>query len=447
MASFNEIVDKLDKAFADRANGAGSPWLPSLKKRAWDTFADLGFPTRKHEEWKYDNLSFINRHDFKTAEPSDEITAKFEDIEQFLIDDKNIDRIVFVNGKYSSDLSKFESDGGVTIKSLNEAVKENDPRLESKLAQLADTDGNALTALNSAFWFDGAFVYVPAGKTAKRPIHILNFLDTSFGEKMSSGRDLIVVEDGAQARIAVTTNVRDGAAGFANNVAEIYLGKDAVVDYYTMHEDGENSHVISAVYAAQEKGSVFNSGAAFLKGTFWRQDVNVALNDERCEANLNGLYLVNEKDFASFRTLIDHAKPNCESSQLFKGILDDFGKAVYNGKVLVRPDAQQTNAYQQNRNILLTDDATVNAKPQLEIYADDVKCSHGATSGYLDKEPLFYLRSRGIPEKKAKSLILNAFAAEVVEKMKLGKLAEKAMSRLADRLKLDDIYWCDFLGK
>ena len=256
---------------------------------------------------------------------------------------------------------------------------------------------------------------------------------------------MIVAGCCAKLHIVQTVHTLGDKPSFSNTVTEIIQKPYSQVDFYEYQADSNNSYLIENNNVVQEKGSVFNSAAITLDGAFVRNNLTSVLNEEAVETHFYGFYYLDGKNFVDNHTFVDHAKPNCISNEIYKGILDQEAKAVFNGKVLVRKDAQKTNAYQTNRNIVLSDDASINTKPQLEIFADDVKCSHGATSGYLDQDAMFYLKARGIPEDKAKALLLNAFAGEIVEKINIDQLRDAIKTKISERLNVEDIYFCDII--
>jgi Fe-S cluster assembly protein SufD len=317
--------------------------------------------------------------------------------------------------------------------------------IKNHLGKYAGYENDPFVSINTALSQDGAYIYIPDGVMLEEPIQLIFLNDSRQGEIMSNPRNLIIVGDCSQVKILETNYTIGDKPSLTNMVTEIVADRFANVDYYKVQNNGENSYYIGTIQASQERGSVFNNSTVTIRGNFIRNNLNTRHNDEGCESNYHGFYLLEGKDFVDNHTLVDHAKPNCTSSEVYKGIIGDYATAVFNGKIVVRPDAQKTNAYQSNKNILMSDNATINTKPQLEIFADDVKCSHGAASGNLDKESLFYLKSRGIGEEKAKALLLNAFASDVVEKINISELRDQIKQQIAVRLNMEDIFFCDVL--
>jgi Fe-S cluster assembly protein SufD len=446
-----DLKSKLDEKFTEfehRLNGQKTSLFHQIRRQAFDYFKTSGFPAPKHEEWKYTNLSFINKHDFNLyLQPSTlDSSITSDEIKPFLLKNIKENLLVFVNGFFSSDLSSIkDSKEKLIIGSLSDIINSNAPHLDKHFSKHVLFDNSPFTAINTAFTQDGAYIYIPEGVTLEKPIHILQITDSRQGPIISNPRNLIILGRCANVKIFESAHTFGSSPGFTNSVSEIVLNFASQLEYYKIQNNSTNSYYIGTTQIDQEENSVFNAVTVTLRGNFIRNNLNALLKSENCETNFNGFYYLDGSSFVDNHTLADHAKPNCQSNETYKGILDNNSTAVFNGKVIVRPQAQKTNAYQSNRNILLSDDAKINTKPQLEIFADDVKCSHGATSGYLDQESLFYLRARGIGEEAAKSLLLIAFAGEIIEKIKIDELRDEVKRQVAERLNVDDIFFCDVL--
>ena len=439
-----EFLENL-KTNQNELNQTSSESIKQIRQNALKAFESLGYPTHKQENWKYDNLSFINKHNFQ-INPDLNYSLEFSDIEKFLFKDLKENLLVFVNGSYQSNLSQIRlTPNKLKIGSFKEFLQNEDENILKHYARYAQKNDEAFVALNTSMANDGAYIYIPDGEVIEDPIHLLFINDTRAGNFLSMPRNLIIVGDCSQVRIVESTNTIGVNTGFTNSVTEIVSDRFSNVDYCKIQNDDSGSYYIGTTQVIQERGSVFVSSTISLNGKFIRNDLNSSLNDELCQSNYSGFYFIDKEDFVDNHTLVDHLKPNCVSKENYKGIISDKATAVFNGRIIVYPDAQKTNAYQSNRNILLTDTAQVFTKPQLEIYADDVKCSHGATSGYLNKEEMFYLRSRGIDEEKAKAILLNSFASEVVEKISISELRDDIKRQIAERLNVADIYFCDVL--
>jgi Fe-S cluster assembly protein SufD len=408
-----------------------SPLL-SRKKEAWANFEKSGFPTTKNEEWKYTNISAILKKDFILQ---GDTTLTKDAIQPFLLGSAEANHIVFINGIYSKELSKIISpESSLIIKNFSDA----DPGiLESYFGKLADANKDSLTALNTALAENGAFIRVPKGKIVEAPVILYFISDARQTDILTQPRNLFLIEENSQVKIIETFNNIGSKSSFTNIVTEIIIRQDARVEYYKIQNESENGHHIGTTEVLHEAKSIFSSTTVTINGGVVRNNLNILLQAEFCESTLYGLYVLKNKQHVDNHTLVDHAKPNCYSNELYKGILDDKSTGVFNGKIFVKPDAQKTNAFQSNKNILLSKDASMNTKPQLEIFADDVKCSHGTTVGQMDEEPLFYLRSRGIREDNAKALLMNAFANDIIEHIKIEPLKEKIQHLVFQRLLRD----------
>lgn len=402
----------------------------SLRETAIAEFERHGIPNRKNEEWKYSDASALFKNGFQVQGTRPEISKK--DIEKFIIPDLNAALVVLVNGIYSEELSFIEQlPKEVEIKSFSKGLTENSHILANHFSKYADITGDAFAALNTAFSSDGVFIFVPDTIIVENPIHIINIISSTvlpFEEEDKEGlliqpRFLFIIGKNAEVKIVESLDtLNPDAKTICNSVAEISIGENAKVHYYKLQNDCESVHLISSVTAHQQKKSHFDTNTVTLNGDWIRNNLTIILDGENCESHLNGLFITNGNHHVDNHTLVDHRKPNCQSNQLYKGILDEKSTGIFNGKIFVRRDAQKTNAYQSSKNILMSDDATINTKPQLEIYADDVKCSHGSTTGQLNEEALFYLRSRGLSENTAKNLLLYAFAGDVIEKIQIEPL-------------------------
>jgi Fe-S cluster assembly protein SufD len=396
-----------------------SPWLEGIRRTAIGRFSELGFPSMRLEEWKYTSVNPIARVPFVPAPGrSNGITAS--DLARFTFSEMECCQLVFIDGRYSHSLSTPKSlPRGVRVKNLASALASDRELLEPHLARHAAYDQNAFAALNTAFMADGAFIYVPQGTVLKEMIHLL-FLSTGDGEPtVSHPRNLVVLGAGSQAIVVESYVGLNQGQYFTNAVSEIVAGSDCVLDHTKLQRESDRAFHVATLQFHQDRNSNVTSHSISLGGSLVRNDLNLVLDAEGCQALLNGLYLTKGTQHIDNHTRIDHAKPHCESRELYKGILDDRSTGVFNGKILVRQNAQKTNAKQTNKNLLLSEEALVNTTPQLEIFADDVKCTHGATIGRLNEDELFYMRSRGIGEESARTLLTYAFASDILGAMKL----------------------------
>ena len=394
----------------------------TLRKKAIERFAQLGFPTTKNEEWKYTNVAPILKSKFHHPLLSDKTILTQRDIQDFFISGKDACVLVFENGRFNSTLSKLENlDKRITVRSLSSSM--NEEAVKQHLGNYASIQSESFIALNTAFVFDGAFIHIPENVVVENPVHILYVSDGRKEASVMYPRNLIVAEENSQVKVVESFHsMKSVNNNFINSVTEVVVKKNAVVEFNKIQNELQETFHVDHTEASQDRNSTFRINTITLGGTIIRNNLHIVFNEEYGTSHLHGLYLLDGNQLVDNHTLVDHAKPNCFSNELYKGIIDDKAQGVFNGKIFVRKDAQKTNAYQSNKNILLSDDATMNTKPQLEIFADDVKCSHGATTGQLDEDALFYLRSRGIGEDPAKALLNIAFAADVIKHISIEAL-------------------------
>lgn len=410
------LTDTIGKDFENHlsklnANSA----VRSMRVMAMENFLNMGFPDKKNEEYKYTPIaSFID--DSFGLETEDRIEIPLKRFKK-LLPLKNAHVIVLINGIFSDEHSQLiPTDSSIFISNLAAIYASQKETIEKHFAQYADISKDAFSALNTALAKDGAYIRIAAGTVVNEPVHIINLIANKKNLLVNS-RNLILVEKSAKVDIVETFVSLDSAAGeklFTNHLSEVILEENAQATYCRIQAEEDNVTQVNTTQVQQHKGSNFATHTFSLSGALVRNNLSIVLADELCETHLYGLYLPRKNELMDNHTLVDHRMPNCYSNELYKGIMSNDSTAVFNGKIYVRPDAQKTNAYQSNKNMLVDDGASVNTKPQLEIYADDVKCSHGSSTGRLDEEAMFYLRSRGIGESAAKKLLLKAFAEEVV---------------------------------
>lgn len=407
--------------FEKRLNGSKSKEIHHIRKEALNRFGQLEFPTQKDEEWKYTNISPLLKHNFVPS--SGKVSVEKEFVKSKLFDEIGHSLIVFVNGYYAEKHTNLHNlPGGVVLGSLSEAIKNNSPLIEEHFTKYAHHQNNIFTALSTAYTDDGAFIYVPDGKIVEDPVHIIYITSSDDDKIIVQPRNLFIAGKNSQVTIIEHYVSTGESIYFTNAVTEIIADESTVVDHIKLQEESINAFHIARMEVNQERNSNFSSHLISIGAALTRNDFNSRFNDESGECTLNGLYMIEGNQLFDAHTLIDHAMPHCNSHEHYKGILNDKSRGVFNGKVIVRPDAQKTNAFQQNNNILLSNDALVNTKPQLEIFADDVKCSHGATIGQLDEEARFYLKSRGIGEEASRAILLHAFASDVITSIKTESL-------------------------
>lgn len=399
----------------------------SLREHAMDAFLEQGIPGRKHEEYKYLNMELALKGDVSNSSKS--ISAEFIKNAKII---KDAIVVVIINGKFSVENTNFNNNvKGLEIIDLAEASE--NPAFQKHYAQYADIKSDPFIALNTAMAAGGIFIHVEKNAVVELPVHIIHITSAS-GYMVVHPRNLIVLEENSQAKIIESFVSAEGSARVFNNaLCEISVDVNAQLEHYKIQEENEAGSLMNTTQVIQKGSSVFSTNNFTLSGSLVRNNLTIVLDDERIETHLNGLYLTKGNQSVDNHTLVDHRKPNCNSNELYKGIIEDKSTATFNGKIYVRKDAQKTNAFQSNKNILLSDDGTINTKPQLEIYADDVKCSHGTSTGKLDEDKIFYLRARGLSEASAKKLLMHAFASEVVENIKIEELRDYVEAKITER--------------
>jgi Fe-S cluster assembly protein SufD len=410
--------------------GARVPWLARARDAALARFVRSGFPTSKDEEWKYTNVAAIEKRAFRTLPHGARVATPAE---------RNAPaygcspghRVVFVNGRYSPALSAVgRLPAGVALESLAAAFDRAPDALERLIGE--DSRQTVFGALNTAFMADGIYLHVPRATAVEEPVHL--FFMATEKDAAIHPRNVIVAEEGSQATVIEHYEGAEGAAYFTNAVTQIFAAENATVEHCKLQQEPLRAFHIAGIHAAQARGSRFLSHSISLGAAIARNDISTTFDAEGCEATLNGLYLARGRQHVDHHTRIDHAKPAGKSREYYRGLLDGASRGVFNGKVIVHPQAQRTDAHQLNHNLLLSKDAEVDTKPQLEIYADDVKCTHGATVGQLDDAQLFYLRSRGMEEAVARSLLVYAFARDVIERIRVAALRAQLEELLLARL-------------
>ncbi len=443
MANSNKpnIKDKYIKdfeLFESKLNGQSKSYLHSLRKTAIEKFKSAEFPTLKDEEWRYTNVKPILQSEFIPAANAGEITPSAGEAEKHLYTGFDYYKLVFVNGIFQPALSDIDGITGNAIVSNLGSLKEPElQKLKTHMESIGDSD-NAFNILNKAFSVDGAVIFLPDNFILDKPVQILYLTGNEKSEILSSPRNLIVAGKNSQAKIIINYQPLFDVKYFTNVVTDVFTDENAIIDFYKIQNESEKAFHIDKIDITQKGKSVVSNFSLSFGGALVRNDINVLLDDEYIENHLYGLYLATGTQHVDNHTFIDHTKPNCESNELYKGILDEKARGIFSGKILVRKDAQKTNAFQSNKSVLLSDSATVDAKPQLEIYADDVKCSHGATVGQLDMTAYFYILSRGIPADLAKSMLIRAFANDVIEPIKIAALKEQLNHQILQHLHSKD---------
>jgi Fe-S cluster assembly protein SufD len=415
-----------------RGRGEAAPArLKELRDRAWHTFEAMGFPTPRQEAWRFTNVASIVNTGFRLSEGTPTNAA---DVVARVSVPGAAARIVLLNGRFAPELSQLSNlPAGLKVGSLATALVQN----ASECAALGQhpLDGHPFVALNSAFLEDGALIAVRKGLVLTSPIHVVA-VSGGAGKTMTHARTLVVAGAGSQVSLALSFIGSAGESHFTNAVTEVSLGDGATVDCCLDQRENDTSYHIGALHARCDRNATFRLRTVTLGGQLVRNDATAVLAGDGAHCELDGCYLVDGDRMVDNHTTIDHAMPNCTSHELYKGILDGKARGVFNGRIVVRLDAQKTDSKQTNRALLLSDDAQVNSNPQLEIFADDVKCTHGAAVGQLDEDAMFYMRARGLPQKEARDLLIHAYAGEVLERIAIEPLRaqlERALFVQLDR--------------
>ena len=424
-------LDRFLLAFDAAEKARARDRIHPLRKSAIARLAEMGLPHTKLEDWRFTDVAPIRDSDFAVAQPSTNGVSR-EDVGDRAVSGEWAATLVLVDGWFRPDLSTIEGlPSGVKVTGLAHALDEESEIVLAHLGKYAHKDERAFVALNTAFLSDGAFVYLPKNAVVERPIQIVH---VATGNKSSFPRHLFVAKDGSQAQI-VETFVSLGEDGaFTNTVAEVVVGANANLDHTTLQLENDAALHVHATQVLQGRDSNYANHKVTLGGRLTRNDIDSVLDAENVCCTLNGLYHVRGTQHVDNHTRLEHMQPHCESHELYKGILDDKGRGVFTGKIHVHEDAQKTDAKQSSANLLLTDKAIVDTMPQLEIYADDVRCTHGAVVGQLDANALFYLRTRGIPGNLARNMLIRAFASDVAHRIPVEAVRQHIDALLTERL-------------
>jgi Fe-S cluster assembly protein SufD len=433
-------VDRFVAAFnlynGNQLNGQ-SKRVRSLREAAIESFRALGFPGTKSEAWKYTPIAKAVSADFRIDLSDATNTHVAVNVEALRVPNLESIVVVMIDGVYSTDLSDADFPVGLTVTSLRAAMVEHADIVDAHLGAYCDTKQEAFEALNTAFLRDGVFIHLSEGIELDRPVEVLS-LNSGRNRAFSQPRVLVVAE--ANSRLTLVEQQRsvadadDSAETFGNTVVEISAARHARIDHYRLQLENTGSSHVCTTRIYQREASEVSTFTATLGGKLVRNNLHILPDAEQCLTHLSGIFVGRANQHIDNHTLVDHAKPNCESNELYKGILDDESTGVFNGKVFVRRDAQKTNAYQSNKTVILSDNARMFAKPELEIYADDVKCSHGATTGQLDDEGLFYLQTRGVSRERAKVMMLQAFAGDALQQIRPAAVRAYVEQLVSDRI-------------
>jgi Fe-S cluster assembly protein SufD len=407
--------------------------LHDVRTLAIKNFENKGFPTKKDEAWKYTSLSAILKNDF-TVFPKQENAIEFNHVKKYFLHEIDTYKVVFIDGVFSSHLSSTTHDG-IDVCLMSSALTKPKYKMiiDTYFNKIASKD-ESLTSLNTAFANEGAYIHIPKSKVTDKPIEIMYFSTGNEAALLVQPRNLVIVGENSHVQIIERHQSLTENPVLTNSVTEIFAQKRAIVDYYKIQNDALEANLIDNTFVSQQKESHVSVHTFSFGGNLTRNNLNFYHFGERLTSTLNGITIIGEKQHVDHYTLVKHSTPNCESFQDYKGIYSDRSTGVFNGKVYVEKDAQKTNAFQKSNNILLSDKATINAKPQLEIFADDVKCSHGCTVGQLDETAMFYMQARGIPKKEAKALLMYAFSNAVIENIKIPELKKRITTIIANKL-------------
>lgn len=399
-------------------------WVADLRREAISGFGKLGFPTLSDEEWRFTNLEALRRGSFSIAENGiSDVSEKT--VDSYMFSGLDCLRLVFVNGRFAASLSDTEDVGeGIVVKSLSEAIREHGDLVRDHLAKYADYEKDAFISLNTSYFEDGVFIYVPDRTVLERPVHVLHVSTDEGSPLFLNPRNLIIVGQSSDAKVIEHYVSLSQSVYFSNVVTEVVCGEDANLEHYRLEFESQKAFNFSTLRVNQQKNSNIASHSILHGGAIVRNNVHPVLAGEGCNSDIYGLFISEGRQHMDNFMRVEHASPHCDSRQFYNGVLDGRSKGVFHGRILVHEGAEKTDAKQTNRNLLLSDTAQIDTKPQLEIYNDDVKCTHGATIGQMDEEALFYLRSRGVPMRKAKIIMLRAFTNETFEHMSISSVRE-----------------------
>ena len=423
------LQDKLTAAFEGSSKNAS---VQDYKKQAFESFSQKGFPTTKDEEWKYTSLRNIlkNEYGIEGAQPVKVSLAQYE---KYLVAGADSYKLIFVDGVFQADLS--DTTEGFSVKLLSEALEDADYAniFKEKYNNLAK-EHTSLTDLNTAFTQEGVVIEVAKSKVVEKPVEIVYLASGESNALLLQPRNLILIGENAQAMFIERHQSLAEVATFTNVVTEVFVGQNGVFDLYKIQNDAETASLVDATLVAQERNTTASVYTFSFGGKLTRNNLSFYQNGTGCESNLNGVNILKGEQLVDNHTLVAHKSPDCTSNETYKGIYGGKSTGVFNGKVIVDQIAQRINAYQQNDSVLISDESTINSKPQLEIFADDVKCSHGCTIGQLDKSALFYMQQRGIPKKEAEALLMFAFCSDAIADVKIPALKQKINQMMADKL-------------
>lgn len=394
-------------------------WLNELREKAVNTFSELGFPTTRDEDWRFTNLAPISRNTFQLVE-NGKADLRQEDIKSFYSRELDSYLLVFIDGKFVSEFSDLDGlPEGVIVSGLSEALQRHESKIVEYLGRFANFENESFIALNTAFFEDGVYVYVPKSTILEKPVYALYITSSGDAQSLNNPRNLIIVEENSELKILEHYVSTSENVYLSNVVSEVVVGENSNVEHYMLEFESAKAFNISTLRVQQERNSNITSHSVLLGGAIVRNNVHPVLAGEGCNSLINGLYMSTDRQHMDNFMRVEHASPHCDSRQFYNGVLDKRSRGVFHGRIIVHEGAEKTDAKQTNRNLLLSDTAQIDTKPQLEIYNDDVKCTHGATIGQMDDNAIFYLQSRGISKREAQSIMLQAFTSENLSNMSL----------------------------
>jgi Fe-S cluster assembly protein SufD len=431
-----ELKEKLASsflAFENKVDIDTTSKVHDIRTEAFGAFESKGFPTKKDEEWKYTSLNAVLKHDYNVF-PKAIPTLPYEQVKKFLLNETDCYNLIFIDGVFSSFLSETTHDGlDVCVMSAALEKPKYKMVIDTYFNQLANKN-NSLSDLNTAFSNEGAYIQIPKNTVVPKPVQIVNFSTGTEKELLIQPRNLVIVGENAHVQIVERHQSLTENKTLTNSVTEIFVKTRGIVDVYKMQNDRASASLIDSTFVSQKRDSVASVHTFSFGGNLTRNNLEFYQEGTHCVSHLNGISILNQRQHVDNHTLVKHKAPNCESHEMYKGIYDDRATGVFNGKVIVEQAAQKINAFQQNNNIIVGDKASVNTKPQLEIFADDVKCSHGCTIGQLDESALFYMQQRGIPKKEAKALLMYAFSNDALKDVNIPELKAQLNKIIAHKL-------------
>jgi Fe-S cluster assembly protein SufD len=431
-----ELKEKLASsflAFENKVDIDTTSKVHDIRTEAFGAFENKGFPTKKDEEWKYTSLNAVLKHDYNVF-PKAIPTLPYEQVKKFLLNETDCYNLIFIDGVFSSFLSETTHDGlDVCVMSAALEKPKYKMVIDTYFNQLANKN-NSLSDLNTAFSNEGAYIQIPKNTVVPKPVQIVNFSTGTEKELLIQPRNLVIVGENAHVQIVERHQSLTENKTLTNSVTEIFVKTRGIVDVYKMQNDRASASLIDSTFVSQKRDSVASVHTFSFGGNLTRNNLEFYQEGTHCVSHLNGISILNQRQHVDNHTLVKHKAPNCESHEMYKGIYDDRATGVFNGKVIVEQAAQKINAFQQNNNIIVGDKASVNTKPQLEIFADDVKCSHGCTIGQLDESALFYMQQRGIPKKEAKALLMYAFSNDALKDVNIPELKAQLNKIIAHKL-------------